>query len=208
MDDLLVTPTAVEACHYSVAITVPAAQVQTVYKQTVKEFINHAQVPGFRPGKSPLAMIKRRFAARITEMATQQLVEEAVRGALGKVTVKPVTMPTLVGDRDKLRASFLLALRKRPVSADAVDTAIGRVEQMLLQSGARELPSTQIGAWVMEEACAQTRAGFTTTGQPPARHRPTKLPVCGRRCPRYRSSPCSRHESPCRCLGLSRRASH
>jgi diaminohydroxyphosphoribosylaminopyrimidine deaminase (EC 3.5.4.26)/5-amino-6-(5-phosphoribosylamino)uracil reductase (EC 1.1.1.193) len=42
-------------------------------------------------------------------------------------------------------------LRKRPVSADAVDTAIGRVEQMLLQSGARELPSTQIGAWVMEE---------------------------------------------------------
>jgi transcriptional repressor NrdR len=54
-------------------------------------------------------------------------------------------------DRDKLRASFLLALRKRPVSADAVDTAIGRVEQLLLQSGARELPSTQIGGWVMEE---------------------------------------------------------
>lgn len=54
-------------------------------------------------------------------------------------------------DRDKLRASFLLALRKRPVSADAVDTAIGRVEQLLLQSGARELPSTQIGAWVMDE---------------------------------------------------------
>ena len=54
-------------------------------------------------------------------------------------------------DRDKLRASFLLALRKRPVSADAVDTAIGHVEQQLLQSGARELPAAQIGTWVMEE---------------------------------------------------------
>ena len=54
-------------------------------------------------------------------------------------------------DRDKLRASFLLALRKRPVSADAVDTAIGHVEQQLLQSGARELPAAQIGNWVMEE---------------------------------------------------------
>jgi len=54
-------------------------------------------------------------------------------------------------DRDKLRASFLLALRKRPVSAEAVDTAIGRVEQRLLQSGARELPSSDIGIWVMEE---------------------------------------------------------
>lgn len=54
-------------------------------------------------------------------------------------------------DRDKLRASFLLALRKRPVSADAVDTAIGRVEQRLLQSGAREVASSQIGSWVMEQ---------------------------------------------------------
>jgi len=54
-------------------------------------------------------------------------------------------------DRNKLRASFLLALRKRPVSAEAVDTAIGHVEQKLLQSGARELASTQIGNWVMAE---------------------------------------------------------
>jgi transcriptional repressor NrdR len=54
-------------------------------------------------------------------------------------------------DRDKLRSSFLLALRKRPVSAEAVDTAIGRVEERLLQSGGRELPSSQIGSWVMEE---------------------------------------------------------
>lgn len=53
--------------------------------------------------------------------------------------------------REKLRESFQVALRKRPVSTDDVDTAISRVEEKLLQSGLRELPSTQIGAWVMEE---------------------------------------------------------
>lgn len=53
--------------------------------------------------------------------------------------------------RDKLSASLALALRKRPVSAEAVDAAIGRIEERLLQSGARELPSAQLGEWVMDE---------------------------------------------------------
>ena len=53
--------------------------------------------------------------------------------------------------RDKLLASLTLALRKRPVGADAVDAAIGRIEESLLQTGARELDSAQIGEWVMDE---------------------------------------------------------
>ncbi|MEY4467594.1 MAG: transcriptional repressor NrdR [Pseudomonadota bacterium] len=51
----------------------------------------------------------------------------------------------------KLRASLMLALRKRPVSADAVDTAIHRIEEKLLSSGEREILSGQIGELVMRE---------------------------------------------------------
>ncbi len=51
----------------------------------------------------------------------------------------------------KLRASMMLALRKRPVSADAVDTAIQRIEEKLRSSGEREIMSGQIGELVMRE---------------------------------------------------------
>lgn len=51
----------------------------------------------------------------------------------------------------KLRASLMLALRKRPVSADAVDTAIRSIEEKLLSSGQREVMSGQIGELVMHE---------------------------------------------------------
>jgi transcriptional repressor NrdR len=51
----------------------------------------------------------------------------------------------------KLRASMMLALRKRPVPADAVDAAIHRIEEKLLSSGMREIPSGQIGELVMRE---------------------------------------------------------
>ena len=51
----------------------------------------------------------------------------------------------------KLRASLMLALRKRPVSADAVDAAIHRIEEKLRSSGEREVISGQIGELVMRE---------------------------------------------------------
>jgi transcriptional repressor NrdR len=54
-------------------------------------------------------------------------------------------------DPAKLKASLRLALRKRPVPAEAVDAAIRKIEEKLLSSGARELPSGQIGELVMDE---------------------------------------------------------
>lgn len=54
-------------------------------------------------------------------------------------------------DPAKLRGSLMLALRKRPVSADAVDAAILRIEEVLRSSGQREINSGQIGELVMRE---------------------------------------------------------
>jgi transcriptional repressor NrdR len=52
---------------------------------------------------------------------------------------------------EKLRASMMLALRKRPVSVEQIDAALERIRDKLLASGARELPSTRLGELVMRE---------------------------------------------------------
>lgn len=54
-------------------------------------------------------------------------------------------------ERAKLCASFALALRKRPVSVEQTDSAIGRIEERLLSLGVREVPSSRIGELVMRE---------------------------------------------------------
>ena len=54
-------------------------------------------------------------------------------------------------DPAKLRGSMMLALRKRPVSMEQVDAAIDRIQDKLLASGARELPSARLGELVMRE---------------------------------------------------------
>ena len=51
----------------------------------------------------------------------------------------------------KLRGSLMLALRKRPVSAEAVDAATQRIEEQIRSSGEREVMSGHIGELVMRE---------------------------------------------------------
>jgi transcriptional repressor NrdR len=70
-----------------------------------------------------------------------------------------LSMPTLIKrggsraeyDREKLRSSMQLALRKRPVPREAVDDAIGRIEEKLLSLAQREIKSDKLGELVMRE---------------------------------------------------------
>ena len=70
-----------------------------------------------------------------------------------------LTMPILVkknGSRTefvsaKLRSSLMLALRKRPVSADAIDRAVAAIEEALLTIGQREVETGFVGELVMQQ---------------------------------------------------------
>ena len=70
-----------------------------------------------------------------------------------------VNFPTIVKkdgrrieyERSKLLASMNLALRKRPVSTDQIDSAIERIEEKLLNLALREVQSGRIGELVMRE---------------------------------------------------------
>ena len=54
-------------------------------------------------------------------------------------------------DPSKLRASMSLALRKRPVSVEQIDSALDRIQETLLTSGAKEVATTKLGELVMRE---------------------------------------------------------
>ena len=70
-----------------------------------------------------------------------------------------VTFPSIVKKdgrrieykRSKILGSMKLALRKRPVSTEQIDSAVERIEEKLLSLGVRELASNRIGELVMRE---------------------------------------------------------
>jgi transcriptional repressor NrdR len=61
---------------------------------------------------------------------------------------------------EKLRSGLLKALEKRPVETAQIETAIARIARKLMIQSEREVPSTQIGEWVMEELKALDEVAY------------------------------------------------
>lgn len=54
-------------------------------------------------------------------------------------------------DRSKLAVGVQKALEKRPVPAEKQEEIIDKIERLILEKGEKELESSDIGAYVMEE---------------------------------------------------------
>ena len=61
---------------------------------------------------------------------------------------------------DKMRAGVLRALEKRPVSTEQVEDALNRVKHKLMSAGEREVVSSKLGNWVMEELLAMDHVAY------------------------------------------------
>jgi transcriptional repressor NrdR len=63
-------------------------------------------------------------------------------------------------DRDKLMGSMMIALRKRQVATDKVDSALDRIEEKLRATGEREVPSAKVGELVMRELARLDKVAY------------------------------------------------
>lgn len=63
-------------------------------------------------------------------------------------------------DGRKLASGMTRALEKRPVGTDQVEDALSRIRRRLLATGDREVPSRQIGEWVMDELRAMDQVAY------------------------------------------------
>jgi trigger factor len=68
-------------CRRELDLEIPAEEVTKKIESVAKEFARVARVPGFRPGKAPVSLIRRRFAEDIKGEVLQSLVPERVEKA-------------------------------------------------------------------------------------------------------------------------------
>ena len=61
-------------CRVQLNVTLDAAETDKVVKEVEKVFLRNARIPGFRPGKAPIDIVRRNFAADIAAEAMQRVV--------------------------------------------------------------------------------------------------------------------------------------
>lgn len=131
-------------CRRELELEVPAEQVEKAMEKVAREFARVARIPGFRPGKAPVTLIRRRFADDIKAEALQSIVPERLEQALTEQKLVPVTQPsvdkldfTATGPL-KFRASFevlpefeLKPYKDLEIEIPALDVADKHVDETL-----------------------------------------------------------------------------
>src|SRR5215471_4451978 len=98
-------------CRRELELEIPAEDVSRATEKVAKELARVARVPGFRPGKAPITLIKRRFADEIKGEVLQTLVPEKVEKAVQEQKLSPISQPQV----DKLDFNDGQSLKFRAV---------------------------------------------------------------------------------------------
>jgi trigger factor len=80
-------------CTRELVLDVPAAEVTKAYRTVVGKYRKYAKIPGFRAGKVPESVIKRRYATEIRKDVIEGLLPERFNKAVTEVGVRPVGQP-------------------------------------------------------------------------------------------------------------------
>jgi len=92
-DTILVKKTRDEPGEASLEIIVPVANVQAAEERATKVYQQRARLPGFRQGKVPAAVVRKKFAEDIRQETLRELVQESWRVAQKQEELKPIADP-------------------------------------------------------------------------------------------------------------------
>src|ERR1700687_3252693 len=85
----------IEGCKHSLEITVPETEVDQETERAAAAIQVKVRLPGFRPGKAPLAMVKTRFASDIRQEVLEKLVPRSFNAAVEKDHLQVVGQPNV-----------------------------------------------------------------------------------------------------------------
>jgi trigger factor len=94
---ITITPTESAGVSRRMQISVPADTVASFEEQAARKYATQARIPGFRPGKAPAAMVRKRYANEVRQEAIELAMNEAFREAVDRTGLKLAAQPHVHG---------------------------------------------------------------------------------------------------------------
>jgi trigger factor len=135
-------------CRRELDLEIPAEDVSKATERVAKEIARVARVPGFRPGKAPVSLIKRRYADDIKGEVLQSLVPEKVEKAVAEQKLSPVSQPQV----DKLDFNEGQPLKFRAVFEVLPEFELGKYKGLDI-----EMPAMEVSEADVNKALEETR---------------------------------------------------
>jgi trigger factor len=128
------------SCRRELELEIPAEEVTKKIESVAKEFARVANVPGFRRGKAPVSLIRRKFADDIKGEVLQSLVPERVEKAVAEQKLTPVSQPQV----DKLDFNEGQPLKFRAVFEVLPEFELGNYKNLELEMPALDITDEDV----------------------------------------------------------------
>jgi len=129
-----------EDCKRTVEVEIPAGEVDREYGRIARDFQKQARIPGFRPGRAPLSLVRQRFEDKIREEVLSALLPAHLQASFERENVEPISRPVVeelhfhVGEPIRFKASFEViptfelgdykSIRVEPAEVTVTDTDV------------------------------------------------------------------------------------
>ncbi|WP_353686436.1 trigger factor [Thermodesulfovibrio sp. 3462-1] len=140
---------------------IPADVVEEEIQRALKEIQKKAKIPGFRPGKAPLAIIEKKFGQEAISDVLEKLVSESYRKAVKEANLKPL-VPPIAEDAIDIK-------RKEPLSFELVVEVRPEIENLSYENIEVEEIETEVKDEEIEEVIkrlCEERGSYEPTDEP------------------------------------------
>jgi trigger factor len=148
-------------CRRELDLEIPADEISKKMESVAKDFARVARVPGFRPGKAPVSLIRRRFAEDIKGEVLQTLVPERVEKAVSEQKLTPISQPHV----DKLDFAEGQPLKFRAVFEVLPEFELGNYKDLELEVPAMDVTDENVTK-TLEEMRERAAAFAPVEGRP------------------------------------------
>ncbi len=84
-----------EGCIVSLSVEVPQNLVEQETQNLLVRIQQRAKIPGFRPGKAPLELVKKNFTGHAQEQVLDSLIRKYTPEAMRELNLRPVAVPSV-----------------------------------------------------------------------------------------------------------------
>src|SRR5688500_12097643 len=88
-----ITPKETSGVDRHVQVSVPVETVRDAEDKAARRYASSVRLPGFRPGKAPATMVRKKFADAIRQEALEALVRDAYKEVVEKQDLKVASQP-------------------------------------------------------------------------------------------------------------------
>ncbi len=125
-----VTQTSAEGLKHEFKVTVPAGQIAEKVLSRLSEVARTATLPGFRAGKVPMPLLKKRYGNSVTAEVVEEAVNDGARHALDEHKLRPALQPqiNITAYADGKDLEFTVAVEALP-EVEVMDLATIAIER-------------------------------------------------------------------------------